>query len=320
MKKLVLLLTIFLAGQIYSQDILSSYITTKKISTNTYSFSITVFVEASLNLARPTVTVNFGDGDSTVFNLVSSSTSSNVALKTYSGTHTYASGGVYQVWSLSGLRVPNIKNITSSQNQNMATIARIYNNNFIQYNSAPVISQLPINLSSSGNQVIYNPGFSDPDGDSLSYSLENCYGSNYYIPGNANLDPVTGTFQFSDSIGLYAFSIKTTEWRKNTSNLYSVVGTTQMDFTINMSNNIGIEEQARKIKNLFVYPNPATNTLIIPVNECKNCFIEIYNSLGEKILQTNYSDKITISNLPPGLYFITLSDKYNSKTCKFIKD
>lgn len=320
MKRLAAWLTIFVIGQTYSQDISGSYITTKRVSTNTYSFNVNLFTDASQNLARPTITVNFGNGDSAAFNLSSSTTSGGINLKTYSGTYTYPNAGLYQAWHLSKFRIPNIKNMTNSQTQNIATMAFIMENNFIQSNTAPIISQLPINLSPSGNQITYNPGFSDLDGDSLSYSLYNCYGSNYYTPSNASVDPVTGTFQFADSIGLYAFSIKISEWRKNLSQQYTVIGTTQMDFTINMTGAIGLVENGKQIKNVFTYPNPATNVLNISCDICENSSIEILNNLGQKVLQTNYADKISIADLPSGIYFLKLSDKLNSQTCKFIKD
>jgi hypothetical protein len=315
MKRLAAWLTIFVIGQTYSQDIIGSYINTKRVSTNTYSFDVYIFADASLNLARPTITVNFGDGDSATFNLINSSGSGNTILKKYSGTHTYASPGLYQAWHLDKFRVPNIKNMSSSQTQKIASTTYIAINNFSQYNTSPILTQLPTDLSSSGNQFFFNAGFSDDDGDSLSYSLVNCYGSNYYTPSNATVDPVSGTFGFADSVGLYVFSIKISEWRKNFSNQYTVIGTTQMEFTINMAGAIGLPENDKQMKNVFVYPNPATNIINISCNAADNNTVQILNSIGQCVLVANQADKINIADLPNGIYFI----KTNSQTCKFIK-
>jgi hypothetical protein len=63
-----------------------------------------------------------------------------------------------------------------------------------------------------------------------------------------------------------------------------------------------------------IYPNPATDYLSFSLSDYTG-LIRIYNPLGIKILETEYSNQINIKVLSPGIYFIQL----NSGLYKFIK-
>ncbi len=65
----------------------------------------------------------------------------------------------------------------------------------------------------------------------------------------------------------------------------------------------------------FIFPNPATDLISIKnVNETE--IIEIYDFLGSKILETKNKEKIDISNLATGVYFV----KVGIKTFSFVKN
>ncbi|MBA6154830.1 T9SS type A sorting domain-containing protein, partial [Gelidibacter maritimus] len=58
-----------------------------------------------------------------------------------------------------------------------------------------------------------------------------------------------------------------------------------------------------------VYPNPVQSNLYIQTNGQETMFLEIFNSIGQKIFQNTYSDnvsliKIPLDNFTEGLYFI----------------
>jgi hypothetical protein len=325
MKKLLLLLVTFVFGQVYSQDIIGGHIRTKWVSSFSYSISITLFTDASKNIIRPTIPVSFGDATSGTFTLAGTSNSGGINVKTYSGIHTYPGGGQYLANYLDTFRVAGIKNMLSSQTQQFYIESLININTFIGANTSPTVASYPLSYSVAINQPIYyNAGFSDTDGDSLSYSLINCSGNGYYIPINAVVNYSTSTFSFSkDTVGKYAFALKIIEWRKNTSNIYNTIATSQMDFVVDITNTIGLNEFADKKINLFVYPNPVTNELNIILDDAikENYSIEIINGLGQTVLKTNYNDKINVTALRKGFYFLKLSDKsIFSDSFKFIKE
>jgi hypothetical protein len=71
-----------------------------------------------------------------------------------------------------------------------------------------------------------------------------------------------------------------------------------------------------------VYPIPSSSILNIidEQNLLLNSTIEIKNYLGEIVLTTLFTSQINISSLSSGMYFLTLQDKVNQTTIKFIKE
>lgn len=94
--------------------------------------------------------------------------------------------------------------------------------------------------------------------------------------------------------------------------------------TANCSLTLGINESSF-LDTFQIYPNPASDkiTLIFNENEISNRKIEIVNSLGQTVYNTNAILKngtmiISIENYPKGLYFIKLSEGNKIKTLKVI--
>ncbi|MGE5479184.1 MAG: T9SS type A sorting domain-containing protein [Chloroflexota bacterium] len=66
----------------------------------------------------------------------------------------------------------------------------------------------------------------------------------------------------------------------------------------------------------FIYPNPAANELFLQKNEALlGSRVEIYSPTGVKAFEVPYSQRIDISALPAGMYFIKVGGEYS----KFIK-
>jgi len=80
----------------------------------------------------------------------------------------------------------------------------------------------------------------------------------------------------------------------------------------------GIKE-SKKLHEIKVYPNPATNKLSIESNQNIDSYI-IYNLLGEKQLEGRYKDNIDISMLSNGMYLIQIENTTTFSTIKFIKE
>lgn len=73
-----------------------------------------------------------------------------------------------------------------------------------------------------------------------------------------------------------------------------------------------------------IYPNPFTDKLTISSEsfEDQNIQLKIINSIGQEVhMQNNLNDnnEIDLSNLPKGLYFLTIENKSSNKTFKIIK-
>ncbi len=73
--------------------------------------------------------------------------------------------------------------------------------------------------------------------------------------------------------------------------------------------------------NIFIYPNPAKNIIFISGNLSDIRSIDVYSSLGQhlQIIETNFN-KIDLSKLKSGIYFIVFRTNNSSKTCKIIKE
>lgn len=69
----------------------------------------------------------------------------------------------------------------------------------------------------------------------------------------------------------------------------------------------GVTEQNKSHLSVNVYPNPSEGKFFIKT-ENKTMLMEIYNSVGEKILSENNSNEINLSQFPKGIYFVKLFD------------
>jgi uncharacterized protein YxjI len=66
-----------------------------------------------------------------------------------------------------------------------------------------------------------------------------------------------------------------------------------------------------------IYPNPALNYFVIEADDfSKHEYIDMYNCVGQKLMQIKLLSKrttINISDLPAGIYFIRSSNYSQSK-------
>ncbi len=73
-------------------------------------------------------------------------------------------------------------------------------------------------------------------------------------------------------------------------------------------------------KTISIYPNPSENTIHIANVTDEKYEVEILNLLGESILKKSNQSAIDISNLPKGLYVITVQQGTKTHTQKLIKN
>ncbi|MFM2392381.1 MAG: hypothetical protein RLZZ546_358 [Bacteroidota bacterium] len=78
---------------------------------------------------------------------------------------------------------------------------------------------------------------------------------------------------------------------------------------INVDPSIVLFTQISEIESIGIYPNPASDKLIIKHNQSID-FLSMYNQFGNLVLQDNLKNgEVNISSLKNGMYFIKLIDK-----------
>lgn len=297
----------------FSQDIRGGWIEYKWIGGYTYSLTATILFDSAA-LTAHSIELNG------YFYYTPSSISGAGKVKAYkySIVDTYFGPGTYLNWCDANKRISGIKNIPLSQTKSLYLSTYLQINQFLGVNNSPILTSLPIIYAIAGNSFTYNPGMYDPDGDSLSYQLINC-GANpitpYYFPSNSTINSL-GNFTYqADTVGLYAFKIEVKEWRKVSNSNYQLIGSTEIDFMVEVVTGVGIKEFYKK-ETVNIYPNPTSNILNIKTNSKTTSETEIINYLGQTVLKQNYSENIDVSKLVPGCYFIRIDNSYT----KFIKE
>ncbi len=93
------------------------------------------------------------------------------------------------------------------------------------------------------------------------------------------------------------------------------------DITLIDQSTVG-ENELDKGKGFDIYPNPTNSILNIKSNnqQLQNATIEIKNTLGQIVYMDVYAHQIDVTNLPAGIYFISLNTKETKRTIKFVKE
>lgn len=84
-----------------------------------------------------------------------------------------------------------------------------------------------------------------------------------------------------------------------------------------LCNPLSVPESELKINTIQIYPNPTSEILIINSDHEFNSIV-IYNTLGQKVYETAYQNKIDISALKEGLYYISLIKNEVDTIKKFV--
>jgi gliding motility-associated-like protein len=200
-------------------------ITYKHISGLTYEFTLLTYTYHPSPADRPTLTLDWGDGTSTVVNRIQKVfLPNNIDMNLYKGTHTYNGQGVFTVSMTDPNRNGGIVNIPNSISVPFYIETKVMINPFIGSNNSPVLLNPPIDNGCVGSPFIHNPAAYDPDGDSISYELVPCMeGKNKPIIGytypsasvSFSIDPVTGDLKWINPVmqGEYNVAILIKEWR-----------------------------------------------------------------------------------------------------------
>ena len=89
-------------------------------------------------------------------------------------------------------------------------------------------------------------------------------------------------------------------------------------------NYVGVNDHHQTLNTLNIYPNPASDKVIIETPDIPNQrYLSVYNLSGQEILKQTIIETKTIldiSNLDPGLYIIKVMDEQGVRVGKIIKD
>jgi len=153
----------------------------------------------------------------------------------------------------------------------------------------------------------------------LAGSMANASG---ILSGIATTDPVNNKFYFiiagngmaADTLSYYSLGnnllVKTAIPKNSLSNI---------EFFPQLPTDV--PDMANEAKMVSFYPNPASNRLHIKLNNDKQWQLSVANISGKILLwqRVTHSTNIDVSQMPPGQYFLTVTDGARSETHLFQK-
>jgi hypothetical protein len=317
--KIILLLFCYFALSflpVFAAKMIAGEISYRNISNLTYEFTATIY-QLSANLDS-TIVVDAGSGN---FTLTTSNNTSagtlcgmNVSKSTFVFTHTYPGNGYYDIYVYASTRIDSIVNMVNSVTANMTLKATLIINAFLGINDSPTFNYPPIDIANLNTLFINNSAVIDIDGDSLSYQLVTPLGvggtpvAGYILPPASNsfsMDSVTGDIVWDSPIivGYYSVGVLLTEWRSG-----QVMGTYNRDMLIAICQPNAITEFQSENAAINIFPNPTSDNLIIAsVSSSENKYLNIYNAIGARILNENFTEQkhfLNVSSFAKGIYLI----------------
>lgn len=220
-------------------------ITYEQLTQFYYKVTITTFTKTSSPADRPSLDIFWGDGTGSTLSRASfqddfGGAGSDIRKNTYIGYHTYPGPSVYKIYFEDPNRNGGVVNIPNSINVPFYVESMLVISAALGFNNSPVLLQPPIDDGTVGQVFIHNANAYDPDGDSLSYHLIFCKGSEglsipgYSYPNASNsfsLDPITGDLVWDTPTGCGEFNVAflIREWRQGVN-----IGYVERDMQINI--------------------------------------------------------------------------------------
>ena len=186
LKRTLILAILFLPLlEVFGTHIRGGYISAKRIEGYKYEFLLTIYRDATAETTNP-INDLYPDKNSTdklsSNNIVPviSIPGKRTEIWQYKFTYTYRSPGVYTAYHYQLNRNTNVLNMDNSLNTTFYVETKVIIDPFLDLDQSPVIAKAAVDFASIGSVYRYNPGASDPDGDSLSYKL---VPSRQFLPG-----------------------------------------------------------------------------------------------------------------------------------------
>lgn len=228
MRKLVLIVLLLLTAlPLWATHQRAAEITYQWQGGNTYEFTLTcyTYTPSLAGVQRDSLLMQWGDGFAEyVPRVVYQNLGDDYTLNVYRALHTFSSSGTYVVSMEDPDRNYGVVNVPNSVGVPMYIETELVISPYLGFNSSVQLLNAPVDKGCVGKPFYHNPSAYDPDGDSLSYRLVPCKGTNGEdIPGYSypqasslfDIDPVTGVLQWENPVlqGEYNVAIKVEEWR-----------------------------------------------------------------------------------------------------------
>ena len=180
----------------------------------------------------------------------------------------------------------------------------------------------------NGNVIFSHDGvFTDQETTDFYASVEEAQTANInpeIAPTNSGTVVGSGNYIIGEDVILYAIPNSGYKFLNWTVDGNVISSDNMLEYNVKATNNIvanfkqndGINNFAN---NIDIYPNPVNN--ILTINNANNATsIEIYNIQGQMVSTCNFTNKLDVSNLTKGMYFIKIiSDNGYSAIKKFVK-
>ena len=252
----------------------------------------------------------------------------NILKSTFNTNHTYAGIAAYTIsineccWSSEGQNTSELGNSFFEIYRRFVFFNSVFQN---LGNSPTPINSIELIQTNLNELLIFSPQFFDSDGDSVSIRLIHPSGDSivlneYLFPDEINPSP-NNNFSINEQnqiiwdspqqAGEYHFAYELLEYREG-----QQISRGYRISTIVVQDPTSIKET---FENKFkIFPNPTNNVIKILGENFSTA--EVHNLLGEKIIsQTNETKEIDLSNLPKGIYLLSLiqnNEKYSTLIVK----
>lgn len=261
MKRILPFIFICFAQTLFATHNRAGEITYRYISGFTYEVTITTYTRGSVQADRCELTLFWGDGTSSILPRVNGllgtcqggarmgvNIGGDVQKNIYTGRHTYATAGLYDLSFEDPNRNAGINNIPQSVSVPFFLKSQLVVDAGLKGNSSPLLLNPPIDDGCLNRRFEHNPGAFDPDGDSLSYDLVKTRGaggaiiSSTYDPNlvqdSVKINPTTGDLYWDvpKNVGQYNFAIEISEWRRNGQKQWVKIGYVTRDLQVNIDN------------------------------------------------------------------------------------
>ena len=193
---------------------------------NAYEFTLTTYnVPNAAWEQRDSLFMRWGDGgEEYIPRIHYESIGTDFVLNIYKAVHNYASSGTYTISMEDANRNFGVANVPNSVMVPMHIETELVINPFLGYNNSVQLLNPPVDKGCVGKLYLHNPSAYDPDGDSLSYRLVHCKGTDgMEIPGytypqashSFDINPVTGDLRWDAPVvqGEYNVAFMVEEWR-----------------------------------------------------------------------------------------------------------
>lgn len=239
-KVFILLSALALSLVTYATHQRSGEILYKYLAPFTYEVTIVTYSYAPSPADRFELEINWGDGTTAILARsngplndmglhIGEIVGPDIRRNLYVGTHKYPAAANYIIHVEDPNRNMGILNIPNSVDVPLYIETMLIINPFIGQNSSPILELPPIDIGCIDKMFFHNPGAIDPDGDSLSYKLVYCRGTNganipgfqypnevgTNIGGSFSINPTTGDLIWDKPKmqGEYNFAFIVEEWR-----------------------------------------------------------------------------------------------------------